>query len=81
MILSGQRLTWEQIRAEYPDQWVALTDVKYMDDDGINVESAVVVCAMDDCDYTEKRLALMRAGEEYDYERTADTRGFVGVMI
>ena len=81
MILSGQRLTWEQIQAEYPDQWVALADVKYMDDDGINVESAVVVCAMDDCDYAEKRLALMRAGKEYDYERTADTRGFVGVMI
>ena len=81
MILSGQRLTWEQIKVEYPDQWVALTDVKYMDDDGINVESAVVVCAMDDCDYAEKRLAFMRAGKEYDYERTADTRGFAGVMI
>lgn len=36
------RLTWEQIREKYPDQWVGLTDVKYMDDDGISVESAVV---------------------------------------
>ena len=32
-----------EIRTTYPDQWVALTDVEYMDDDGINVESAVVV--------------------------------------
>ena len=27
-VLTGQRLTWEQIRTAYPDQWVALTDVK-----------------------------------------------------
>ncbi len=56
MISTGQRLTWEQIRASYPDQWVALTDVKYMDDDEINVESAVVVCGMSDSDYTRQRL-------------------------
>ena len=80
-ILLGHRLTWEQIRAEYPEQWVALTDVKYIDDDEIKVESAVVVCAMDDSGYAKKRLAFMREGKEYEYERTADTRGFVGVMI
>ena len=45
-VLTEQRLTWKQIRMTYPDQWVALTDVKYMDDDGINVESAVVICGM-----------------------------------
>ena len=42
MVSTKQRLTWEQIRAAYPDQWVALTDVEYMDNDGINVQSAVV---------------------------------------
>ena len=36
------RLTWEQIQKKYPNQWVGLTEVKYMDDDGISVESAVV---------------------------------------
>lgn len=36
------RLTWEQIQEKYPNQWVGLIDVKYMDDDGISVESAVV---------------------------------------
>ena len=76
-----QRLTWEQIRTIYPNQWVALTDVRYMDDDGINVESAVVVCSMYDCDYTEQRLKFMKEGNEYSYERTEDTRGFVGVTI
>ena len=81
MALKGQRMTWAQIREAYPDQWVALTDVRYVDDDGINIESEIVVCAMADCDYTEQRLAFMREGREYEYERTADTRGFVGVTI
>lgn len=76
-----KRLTWKEIREKYPDQWVALMDVKYMDNDGINVESAVVVCGMEDSDYVEKRLRFMREGKRYEYERTEDTRGFVGVTI
>lgn len=79
--LIKQRMTWEQIREEYPDQWVALEDVKYMDDDGINVESAVVVCSMSDDDYVGQRLRFMEEGREYEYERTEDVRGFVGVTI
>lgn len=38
----AERLTWNQIQEKYPDQWVGLTDVKYIDDNGISVESAVV---------------------------------------
>lgn len=78
---SKQRLTWEQIRAIYPDQWVALTDVEYMENDGINVKSAVVVCAMADSDYVGQRLRFMQEGKRYEYERTEDTRGFVGVTV
>lgn len=37
-----ERLTWEQIQEKYPDQWVGLVDVEYMDNDGVSVESAVV---------------------------------------
>lgn len=80
-VLTDQRLTWQQIRMMYPDQWVALTDVKYMDDDGINVESAVVVCGMCDNDYVAQRLKFMKEGRNYEYERTEDTRGFVGVTV
>ena len=53
----ADRMTWEEIQKKYPDQWVGLVDVKYVDDDGISVESAVVK-------YTDKsksdltRLAL-----------------------
>lgn len=75
------RLTWKQIQEKYPDQWVALEDVKYLDDDGCNVESAVVVCAMSDDDYIKSRLSFIRSGKDYQYERTEDTRGFVGVTI
>ena len=78
---TGQRLTWEQIHDRYPAQWVALTDVKYLDGDGVNVESAVVVCAMSDEDYVGQRLKFMREGKSYEYERTEDTRGFVGVTV
>ena len=52
-----------------------------MDDDEINVESAVVICGMVDCDYIGQRLKFMRQGRMYEYERTEDMRGFMGVMI
>ena len=35
-----QRLTWQQIETQYPDQWVGLTDIDW--EDGANVRSAVV---------------------------------------
>ncbi len=38
----SERLTWEEIQEKYPDQWVGMVDVKYMDDDGVSVESGVV---------------------------------------
>lgn len=38
----AERLTWKQIQEKYPDQWVGLVDVKYVDNDGVTVESAVV---------------------------------------
>lgn len=37
-----ERLTWEQIQEKYPDQWIGLVDVKYINNDGISVESAVI---------------------------------------
>lgn len=42
-----ERLTWKQIQERYPDQWVGMLDVKYINDDGVSIESAVVV-------YTDK---------------------------
>lgn len=38
----GERMTWNEIQEAYPDQWVELIEVKYHNDDGISIESAVV---------------------------------------
>lgn len=37
-----ERLTWKQMQEKYPNQWLGLVDVKYKNDDGATVESAVV---------------------------------------
>ena len=37
-----ERLTWKQMQEKYPDQWLGLTDVKYLDDDGVTIESGVI---------------------------------------
>ncbi len=76
----ADRMTWEEIQKKYPDQWVGLVDVKYVDDDGISVESAVVK-------YTDKtksdltRLALK--GEIISRYTTPDNifqMGMIGVQ-
>lgn len=36
------RLTWKEIQSKYPDQWVGLIDVEYINNDGVSVETAVV---------------------------------------
>lgn len=38
----SERLTWQQIQEKYQSQWVGLNDVKYIDNDGISIESAIV---------------------------------------
>ena len=40
--MDNVRMTWKEIQEKYPDQWVGLIDVKYHNDDGISVESAVI---------------------------------------
>lgn len=37
-----ERLTWQEIQTQYPDRWVGLIEVKYLNDDGVSIESAVV---------------------------------------
>ena len=38
----SERMTWKEIQEKYPNQWVGLIDVKYIDNDGISIESAVI---------------------------------------
>lgn len=37
-----ERMTWKQIQDKYPDQWVGLVDVIYVNNDDVNIESAIV---------------------------------------
>ena len=75
-----ERLTWEQIQEQYPDQWVGLSDVQYMDNDGVSVESAVVKYA----DKTKSELTrLVLKGEIISRHTNPDGHlqfGMVGVL-
>lgn len=75
-----ERLTWEQIQKQYPDQWVGLSDVQYMDNDGISVESAVVKYA----DKTKSELTkLVLKGEIISRHTNPDGHlqfGMAGVL-
>ena len=42
MLFVNERMTWEQIQKKYPGQWVGLTGVRYLNNDGVSVESAIV---------------------------------------
>lgn len=37
-----ERMSWDEITKEYPEQWLGLTDVEWADDDHANIASAVV---------------------------------------
>lgn len=75
-----KRLTWKQIQDQYPDQWVGLSDVQYVDNDGISVESAVVKYA----DKTKSELTKMvLKGEIISRHTNPDGHlqlGMVGVL-
>lgn len=42
-----ERLTRKQMAEKYPNTWLGITNVKYVDDDGVTLESAEVI-------YTDK---------------------------
>lgn len=43
----SKRMTWDEIKEKYPDQWVGLTDVEFDSEFGADIKSAVV-------EYTDK---------------------------
>lgn len=79
-VFTMKRLTWKQIQDQYPDQWVGLSDVQYVDNDGISVESAVVKYA----DKTKSELTKMvLKGEIISRHTNPDGHlqlGMVGVL-
>ena len=41
-MLEANRMTWDEIKKAYPDKWVGMVNVQYVNDDGVNIASAVV---------------------------------------
>ena len=75
------RMTWKEIQEKYPDQWVGLIDVKYVENDGISIESAIVK----HIDKTKGELTRMALrGEIVSRYTTPDNTlqlGTVGVFL
>lgn len=63
-----ERLTWDEIMSRYPDMALGLTDVKFLNDDGINIESAVV--SYTDKDMPISKLQYMAVGGKIFLART-----------
>lgn len=75
-----ERMTWKEIQEMYPDQWVGLVDVNYLNDDGVSIESAIVKY-IDKSKSELTRLALR--GEVVSRYTTPDNifqLGMVGVQ-
>lgn len=77
----SKRMTWKEIHDTYPDMWVVLEDVIFLNNDRTNVESAIVVESLSDDDYLDRRLEYELAGKKYHYTRTEDTDSFCRVML
>ena len=64
--MENKRMTWDEIVAKYPDQWVGLTDVER---DGADVVSAVVKYSDKDAD---ELLGLQIEGKVYSIYTTPE---------
>ena len=51
-----EHLTREQMAEKYPNTWLGITNVKYVDNDGVTLESADIVFT----DMPRKELMLMQ---------------------
>lgn len=72
-----RRLTWEEIKAQYPDQWVGLSQVEWKD--GANVRSAVVEYAGQS---DHEPLMRQIAGEDmYTVYTTPDNLCPLGILV
>ena len=72
-------MTLEQATEKVKDPlYLGCLMIKNGDADG---ELAVLICAMSDEDYVQTRLRFINEGKNYEYTRTNDIRGFVGVTI
>lgn len=74
--MAAERLSWEEIKSRYPDQWVGLTDVEWKNTS--NVKSAIVKYT----DKTSSELARMQITDDnlYGTYTTPDNLAPLGVV-
>lgn len=73
---SVERLTWDEICARYPDQWVALADIVQVNRTDIAFTDAVVIAA-----FTERKAATPTMKELHAANRHSVGCFFTGKLI
>lgn len=71
----GQRMTWEEIKSSYPEQWVSLENVEY-DSDGEVVAGIVVGNGPDLKEVAKKSRS--KHGLSHRFEYTGEIKDFLG---
>ena len=70
--MNRERLTLEQIKEKYPNQWVGLVDCEM--EDSINIRSAVVKCTEEDMSSDLMALETVKGNMKAIYTTPNDTR-------
>ena len=71
---NAHRATWDEICARYPDEWVVLVDVDWIDEDG-EFRSAAVFDHGKNRDETLRRADPVKSGyREFAHTYTGDVR-------
>ena len=78
VISMSKRMSWEDIKKEYPDMWVGLTDVNWLN--SANIESAVVAHTEKDMS-TEELDELGFEGKIVVIYTTPDSTPSIGALM
>ena len=78
--MERERLTWDDMVKKYPDLWVVLDDIEWLDEDESEIVSAVIVDVKDDDSITETMLRYYDEGHHYIDRRTTMGFGSLGVI-
>lgn len=65
--ISGMRMSWEEIVAQYPDKWVALTSVEFKDN---QITSGVVEGSCNDEGMSKLNEELIHKGVDIFWAKT-----------
>jgi hypothetical protein len=75
----NERLTWEEIKLKYPDQWIGLTDVEYKPENDASIKSGVVTYIGKNIDELTE-LQFDTKGEVLAVYTTPDNALQLGIM-